>query len=148
MRYLVHRPTSVGLFDNFDRLFGTGPTWTRWVRHTPLVDVHEEKDRYVLEAELPGVTARDIEVSISDSQLTISSKASGEKEKSSESYLIHERSGHGLEQGFERSFRLPDDASSEKVEATFANGILRLEIAKTAESQPRSIEVKSVALSK
>lgn len=129
------------LFNDFDRWFDSifsGDAVSRNVR-TPAVDVREEKDRYVLEAELPGLTEKDIEVKIDDNLLTISAGTESEKEEKKNNYLFRER----YNSVFSRSFVLPKDVDVEKVEAVFKNGILSLELRKNETALPKTIEVKT-----
>jgi HSP20 family molecular chaperone IbpA len=104
----------------------------------PAVDVKEEAEQYVLEAELPGFTDKDIDVRIEENMLTIASKKAEEKQEEKEQYLIRERT----KCSFTRSFVLPKNADKEKVEAHFKDGILRLVIKKSPGARPRQIEVK------
>jgi HSP20 family protein len=102
------------------------------------VDVREEKDRYVLEAELPGLTEKDIEVKVEDNLLTISSKKDEKREEKRNGYLIRERRSSA----FQRSFVLPTDVDKENITAQFKNGILTLDMKKLASAQPKSIPVR------
>ena len=105
---------------------------------TPAVNVSEEDDRYVLEAELPGLSQKDVDVKVEGNLLTLSSAQSEEKKEKTENYLIQERS----EYSFKRSFVLPKNADKESISAKFQNGLLVLEIRKRPEEKPRSIEIK------
>lgn len=139
MKSLVkYEPAYLNLFEDFDRVFGSlfdgEPRWA----HTPAVDIREEDDKYVVEAELTGLTEKDIDVKVQDNLLTISSKKSDEKEQQKHGYLLRERRSSM----FSRSFVLPKDADRERVAATFKNGLLTLDIPKTPAAQPKSIEVK------
>ena len=104
----------------------------------PAVDVKEETEQYVLEAELPGLSDKDIDVRIEENLLTITSKHTEEKKEEKNNYLIRERS----KSSFTRSFVLPKNANKEQVDAHFKDGILRLIIKKLPEAKPRQIEVK------
>jgi len=120
--------------DNFlspsDRIFNRLPT----------VDVRETEKAYVLEAELPGYEEKDIAIRLDGSNLTIESKREEEKkEESGEggNYLIRERKVSS----FSRSFKLPENADSEGITASFKNGILFMEIGKRPEAQTRVIQI-------
>lgn len=139
MKGLVkYEPNFVSLFDDFDRMFDNlislEPAWTR----VPAVDIREENDAYLLEAELTGLSEKDIDVKVQDNLLTIATKKSEEKEQKKNSYLLKERRSAS----FTRSFVLPKDADREKIEANFKNGLLTLTIPKVPAAQPKSIEVK------
>ena len=125
-------------FDSFlddffnDTSFGT-------MIHYPKVDVKDEKKRFVVEAELPGLTEKDIDVKVENNLLTISSKKSEEKEEKKDGYILKERKSSA----FCRSFTLPDHVDREKIEARYKNGLLTLVIPKTKEATPRDIEIKT-----
>ena len=114
----------------------------------PSVDVKETEKSYVLEAELPGLDEKDIQVRLDGRNLTIESKKieSNKIEEKNEdgnakgfdgNYLIRER----RVSSFSRSFKLPENADPEGVSASFKNGILLLEINKRAEAQSKMIEI-------
>jgi HSP20 family protein len=118
--------------DNFlspsDRIFN----------HIPAVDVRETEKSYVLEAELPGYDEKEIEVRLDNSTLTIESKKDEEKKDGkNENYMIRER----RVSSFTRSFKLPENADSEGISASFKNGVLSLEINKRAEAQKKVIQI-------
>ena len=103
-----------------------------------LVDVHETEKAYILEAELPGYDEKDIEIRLDGNNLTIESKKEVEKKDENEkNYLIRER----LYSSFSRTFKLPENAESEGISASFKNGILSLEIKKKAVTQSRVIQI-------
>jgi HSP20 family protein len=109
----------------------------------PSVDVRETEKAYVLEAELPGLDEKDIEIRLDGNNLTIESKKVEEKneergaEAGNGNYLIRERRFSS----FSRSFRLPENADREGISASFENGILSLEINKKAEAQAKLIQI-------
>jgi len=105
----------------------------------PSVDIFENKDQIVLEAELPGLSPDDVNISIENNVLTIHGERRFEKKDDDDNFHRVERS-YG---SFTRSFTLPPTVSSENVEANFDNGVLRLELAKREEAKPRRIEVKA-----
>lgn len=105
----------------------------------PKVDVKEEEKQYVVEAGLPGLTEKDIDVKVENDLLTISSKKSEEKEEKKDGYIIKERRASS----FCRSFTLPDHTDREKIEAHYKNGLLTLTIPKTKKAAPKEIEVKT-----
>ena len=107
----------------------------------PSVDIFENKDQIVLEAELPGLKPEDVNISIENNVLTIHGERKFEKKDEEDNFHRVERS-YG---SFTRSFTLPPTVSSENVDATFDNGILRLSLAKREEAKPRRIEIKANA---
>ena len=127
-----------------DEFFGRRmrPWWPeRWLRAeeiTPAVDVYEEKDEIVVKAELPGMEKNDIEVNISDSELTLKGEKKKEEKIEEENYFRSERS-YGA---FVRSVDLPTDVQADKVKASFKNGILEVRLPKTEEAKTKEIKVK------
>ena len=105
----------------------------------PSVDIFENTDQIVLEAELPGLSSEDVNISIENNVLTIHGERKFEKKNEGDNFHRVERS-YG---SFTRSFTLPPTVSSDNVEANFDNGILRLQLAKREETKPRRIEIKS-----
>jgi HSP20 family protein len=125
---------------NFSRSGETGLGRGAW---NPSVDIFENKDQIVLEAELPGIAPEDVNISIENNVLTIHGERRFEKKDEGDNFHRVERS-YG---SFTRSFTLPPTVSSENVNANFDNGILRLELAKREEAKPRRIEIKAGAAS-
>jgi HSP20 family protein len=109
----------------------------------PAVDVRETEKSYELEMDLPGYDEKNIEVHLDGGNLSIESKLDESKEEKKNdkegTYLLRER----RLSSFRRSFRLPENADSASVSASFKNGILRLEIGKHAEAQKRVIQIKA-----
>ncbi len=122
-----------GLLDNF---FTDTPVLSA---RTPVVDVREQENEYLMEAELPGLTEKDIELKVEDNILTLSSKKEESKEEKKNGYLIRERRNHE----FARTFVLPKDVDREKIKAEFKNGLLVVNIPKRPGAKPRKIDVKS-----
>ncbi|TXT46452.1 MAG: HSP20 family protein [Spirochaetes bacterium] len=108
---------------------------------SPSIDVREENDRYVLEAELPGLNERDIKLEMKDDVLTLATAAMEDKKESGSQdgrWIRRERRKFK----FSRSFSLPQDADREKIEARFRDGLLTVEIPKKPETAPRIVPVK------
>jgi HSP20 family protein len=105
----------------------------------PTVDIKEEATRFVLYADVPGVSPEDIEVSMDNGVLTIRGERKHESQESTEGYKRLERQ-HGV---FIRRFALPDSVDAERIVATGKNGVLEVILPKTERQQPRKIEVKS-----
>lgn len=143
MRNLVTcRPGRVSLFDTIgaiDHIFGT--VFAEPVRRAgvPAVDIREEDDGYLVQVDLPGVAEQDLKVSVDDNVLTVSAKAGTDADRKAEGYLIRER----RYAGYARSFVLPRDTDSEGVTASFADGLLTLNVPKTEASKARRIQVNA-----
>jgi HSP20 family protein len=108
---------------------------------TPAVDIDETDKEVMVTAELPGVSDKDVEVTLAGDILTIrGDKRTEHEEKNGDSYYMERRFG-----SFSRSLRLPFDVSDEKVDAKFKDGVLTIHVPKPAELQKsvRRIEVKA-----
>ncbi|NCB49251.1 MAG: Hsp20/alpha crystallin family protein [Alphaproteobacteria bacterium] len=108
---------------------------------TPLMDLEEKKDKYLLKVELPGIDEKDMALSYEDGLLTISGEKKSETEEKEKNYYLKECS-YG---SFKRSIRLPENIVENKIEAHFKKGVLKIEIPKKEETEPKSrqIEIKS-----
>ena len=115
---------------------GSSVATSDWV---PAVDIKEEKDSFVIVADIPGVDPKDIEVRMESGMLTIKGEKESEKKEEREGYKRVERS-YG---SFYRRFSLPDSADAEKITANSNNGVLEVRIGKQEQVQPRKISVNS-----
>lgn len=104
----------------------------------PAVDVREDGNNLYLEAELPGMKQKDINVKLEDGTLTIQGERFWAHENKEENYHRIERS-YG---SFLRSFTIPASVDAEKVQATYRDGILTVTLPKRPESKQREISVK------
>ena len=107
------------------------PEWT------PLVDISEDANEYLIKAELPEVRKEDVKITMEDGTLTITGDRQCEKEGNGKQYHRVERA-YG---SFGRSFSLPDDASPAKVTADFKDGVLKVHLAKNEKARPQQVEV-------
>ena len=103
----------------------------------PAVDIKEEAERYVLLADLPGVSPNSIDVTLENGILTLSGQRATEAKTHREGYKRVERQSGN----FHRRFSLPDTVDSEGVSARCANGVLEITIPKKSVVQPRKIVV-------
>lgn len=106
---------------------------------TPAVDIYEDKEAIHVKAELPGVKAEDVQVTVENNVLTLKGERKLEQETKKEGYHRIERS-YG---SFTRSFALPNTVNTENIEAQIKDGVLALKLQKKTEAQPRRISVKS-----
>jgi len=107
-----------------------------WV---PAVDIVEEKDRFVLRADVPGVMPEDIDVSMENGVLSLSGRREEESTGEEEGVRRMER----ISGRFFRRFTLPDTANSEEISAKSSNGILEVVIPKQPEVKARRITVQA-----
>ncbi|NEJ74732.1 Hsp20 family protein [Rhizobium phaseoli] len=123
----------------FDRAFSRMPA--AFSRGMLAVDLVESDKAFELSAELPGVDAKDLEVTLADGVLTIKGEKNETKEEKENDYYLSERR-YG---SFHRSLELPRGVDSEKIEANFSNGLLKVSLPKTPERQQngRKITVKA-----
>lgn len=104
---------------------------------TPAVDIREEDDRFVLYADVPGVDAKDIDITMDEGVLVIKGERNSESKEELEGYKRVER----VRGSFYRRFSLPDNANAEKISAKNDNGVLTVVIPKQEKAQPKRIPV-------
>ncbi|HLY54901.1 MAG TPA: Hsp20/alpha crystallin family protein [Stellaceae bacterium] len=107
----------------------------------PACDFVEDERGFKITAELPGLTDKEVELSLSGDTLTIKGEKSEEKEEKKSNYYLSERS-YG---SFQRSFQLPKSADKDKVDAAFSKGVLTVTLPKLAPPAENSkkVEIKS-----
>ena len=103
----------------------------------PLVNIRETDGAFFVEAELPGLTKKDIEITLENNLLKLSGERRFEKDTKEENYRRVERS-YG---SFLRTFSLPSQVDPEGVKASFKDGILTVEVPKAEEAKPRKIAI-------
>jgi HSP20 family protein len=105
----------------------------------PAVDVQERPDAFLLQADLPGVDSKDIDITMENGVLSLRGRRQHEtKQENGGSLRVV-----GVCGDFFRRFTLPDSADPEAISAQMTNGVLTVRIGKRAEIQPRRIEVRS-----
>ncbi|QEE35319.1 Hsp20/alpha crystallin family protein [Octadecabacter sp. SW4] len=152
-------PSMLSLRNEIDRLFddfGAGlwrqplsrrvhslfPASAEWALQ-PATELVECDGEYRITAELPGMTAEDIDIKLSDGTITIRGEKSEEKKEEKEDYLVSERR-YGE---FQRTLSLPSGVNAEAVSADFTHGVLTVTLPKTPEAKQkeRKVAVKSAA---
>ena len=104
----------------------------------PSIDLYEERDHLMLKAELPGMKKEDIDISLHGDVLTLSGERKEEKEyEQAETYRSERFLGK-----FQRTFTLPVAVDASKVQASYKDGILTVQLPKSEEAKPKQIEVK------
>ena len=126
------------LRDEIDRFFEAPIARTsEFLGWAPAFDVYEEKDNFVVKAELPGMKKEDINVSLHDGDLIISGERKSEtKSEGTEVYRAERYFGK-----FQRSVTLPAAVAAAKVKAEYRDGVLTVTLPKAEEAKPKQIEV-------
>jgi len=133
------------LRDEIDRLFespfsalseGLQPFMSGW---SPALDLYEDKDNFLLKAELPGMKKDEIEIQLHDGVLTLSGER--KEEKKSEGADIH-RSERFVGR-FQRTLTLPSQVDADKVKASYQDGILTVTLPKSEAAKPKQIQIKT-----
>ena len=106
---------------------------------TPAVDVFEDKDAVKIVAELPGVKPEDVKISLENQALTVRGEKRQVAEEKMERVHRYERS-YGA---FERTFALPGTVDPDRIEASFADGLLTVTLPKVERARPRQIEIRT-----
>jgi HSP20 family protein len=137
------------LFDRFGfpslrRMFDIEPAWrsaSSFIFSAPAIDMSEDEKAYKISAELPGLDAKDVDVSVSGNTLILKGEKRQEKEEKDKNYHFSERA-YG---SFQRAFELPTSVDRDKVAADFSKGVLIITLSKTpdAQKQQKKIVVKS-----
>jgi HSP20 family protein len=103
----------------------------------PAVDVYEDDKKVVLKLEVPGIEEKDLDVRVENHTLTVKGERKFEKEEKEENFhRIERRYG-----SFYRAFTLPSTVETESVDAKYEAGVLKLELKKKPEAQPKQIKV-------
>ena len=127
----------MSLFDDVEQMISQAfnyPLQTEYgsLSYSPLMNINELNDEYLVTMDLPGVEKKDVEIKVSDGYLTIS----GERQfvnQDSENNRVRYESAHGA---FSRSFELSSEIVSDKIKAKFKNGVLSITIPKAEEIKP------------
>jgi HSP20 family protein len=103
----------------------------------PAVDIYEDEKTVVLKLEVPGIEEKDLDVSVENNTLTVKGERKfAQEEKEENFHRIERRYG-----SFYRAFTLPTTVDTENVAASYTAGVLKLEIKKKPEAQPKQIKV-------
>jgi HSP20 family protein len=122
------------LFDSSFKGNGETPSLTAWA---PAVDIYETENELVIKADLPDIDEKDIDVRVENNMLTIGGERKLEESVKEDNYLRVERA-YG---SFSRSFSLPSTVNTEAIQASYKNGVLKVELPKRAESKPKQVKV-------
>ena len=117
------------------------PRFSRAAWHVaPAIDLVEKEKEFEITAELPGIDEKNVEIKLSNHTLTIKGEKKEEREDREKDFYLSERR-YG---SFQRSFRVPEGVDPDKIEASFANGVLTVKLPKTPQAQKaeKKIQVK------
>jgi HSP20 family protein len=130
---LQHRVNSIC------RDFNEGDNALTTASFVPAVDVYEDSQKVVLKLEVPGIEEKDLDIRVENNTLTVKGERKFEKEEKEENFhRIERRYG-----SFYRAFTVPSTVDTENVAATYRAGVLKLELKKKAEAQPKQIKVNA-----
>ena len=144
MTLIKWQPKPMNVFDDMDTMIHSffNTDWNFPVRDTrnwsPAADVKETDNSFVLTADIPGLTKKDIKVNVANGKLSISGERSYETDQENDNYHYRERR-FGT---FDRSFNLPDTVDEENISASFKNGILSIQLPKHEVEIPKDRLIK------
>ncbi len=124
--------------DRLFREFIEGPGERRNMVYLPALDIYEDEDKIVIEADIPGVKKEDIKISVEDNVLTIKAEKKKE-EKVKEKDVVYEEIAYGM---YAREIDLPHTVDTEKIEAEYKDGVLKISLPKKEEVKPKQIEIR------
>lgn len=131
----LNREPFARLFESFlNEAQGEEVSNRNWM---PPVDIQETEEGYRLQAELPGLTKEDIDITLENNVLRLSGERKFERDVKKESFHRVERT-YGT---FSRAFSLPQQVNSEGVQAGFENGVLTILVPKAEQAKPRKISI-------
>ncbi|PWT77290.1 MAG: molecular chaperone [Proteobacteria bacterium] len=123
------------------RDFTEGESSMTTASFVPAVDIYEDAQKVVLKLEVPGIEEKDLDVRVENNTLTVKGERKLEKEEKEENFhRIERRYG-----SFYRAFTLPSTVDTENIGAHYNAGVLKLELKKKAEAQPKQIKVNVAA---
>jgi len=128
--------TDVDFFLN--NLWGLGTPEALTHANWPTADIYEDREGVRLQFEVPGLEPGAVKVQLNENILTVSGERKLENEDRKDNYRRIERR-YGA---FERSFSLPQNVDTDKVQASYRNGLLTIYVPRSEKAKPRSVQVK------
>jgi HSP20 family protein len=122
----------------FEDVFGMVP-WSSESAWAPAVDVQETESEVLVDVEAPGMKPAELDISLTDSTLTVRGEKKGEREEKKGDYQIRERS-YG---SFVRSVRLPADVDSDNASSKYEDGVLKITLPKSEKSKPKKVAIST-----
>lgn len=132
----LHRQIDQIFGDSFAAPAANGEQSVNWV---PTVDIHEEADKFVVKADLPGVTPADISITAENRVLTLRGQRRFEHRENQKGFERLER----VEGSFLRRFTLPANVQDDQIKARHVNGVLEVTIPKMPTPEPRRISIET-----
>ena len=144
MTLIRYQPWHLGLQRQIEQIFGdsfatpaaNSESSIAWV---PTVDIHEEQDKFVVRADLPGVEPKDISITAENRVLTLRGQRHFERSENQKGFERLER----VEGSFLRRFTLPNNVQDDQIKARHVNGVLEVTIPKTPTPEPRRVSVET-----
>lgn len=134
---MVEKTNPAGLWPSLTEPFRSfGTRVADWL--APASDASTDGDAYRITVELPGVEEKDIDVTVQEGMITVKGEKSSSREDKGDTWFFSERQ-YGA---FSRTFRVPNDAQADKVEADLKDGVLTLSIPKKAQQEAQSTKVQ------
>ena len=131
---LIRDPFLAAPFRLMDELMRSAGNGNRVTGFTPLVDVHETEEEYLVKVDVPGVNADDVNVEVNDNVLSISGSRTADE--AGQAQLVERPYG-----SFVRTLTLPQGVDSDSIEAGYQDGVLELRIPKPPEQKPKKITI-------
>jgi len=136
-RYVEPFRNLFNLEDDIERLFGAGRGDLARAAWNPPMDLHEEKDTYIVKTDLPGLEKNDVSITMDADVLTL--KGERKKEENTEERDVHRNERHYG--SFQRSIRFASEVKADKITAKFKNGVLTIRLPKRTAVKPKEIPV-------
>jgi len=127
-----------GVFDRFFNDLELPDLFNEEGMLVPAFDISETEKAYMITGEIPGIDSKELDITLLDGILTIKGEKKKEKEDTDENYHRVERH-YG---SFQRNFRIPEKVKTDKLDATYKDGVLKLTLPKAEVTKPKKIEVK------
>lgn len=132
----------LGIQDEMNRLFNAYLEGSREgsedaVLWAPLVDICETDEEITVTSEMPGMKKEDVKISVQDNVLTLKGEKKQEIDEKEKNFHRVERS-YGV---FERSFSLPSSVQTDKIKASYKDGVLTITLPKSEETKPKEIDI-------
>lgn len=129
----LHRDLDNGIWNTIPRFVTRTDGWV------PSMDIHEESDRFVISADLPGLSSDDIEILVEHDRVTIKGERKFERRVEDKDFGRFERH----EGSFQRSFKLPETADLDQVSASNRAGVLEIVVKKQEAIASRRVKIDS-----